>query len=314
MARATPTRHWQRVVTNRWCYLFMLPAGLLALMFTFYPMVMSWWFSTLDWTGFTSHGAFIGLDNYRELVQDAMFWQAFGRSLIFMLVGTPLQVLLALLAAVVLNNESLKLAPVFRTMIFLPVVTTAAVIGIVMTFVFGSYGGPVNNVLIELGLTDAPVEFLSDPDTALPTVIGVQVWKTMGITMIYWLAALQTVPKEYYEAARVDGAGRFQLIRNITLPIVLPFSIVIIILTANQMLHTFALVQAMTRGGPYFATQVIEVYIYQTAFATDTSGGVPRLGYASAAGCFFGVATLLIALIQAWAVRKVSQLRRELRR
>lgn len=292
----------------------MLPAAVLALMFTFYPMVMSWWFSTLNWTGFTSHGDFIGLGNYRELVHDAMFWKAFGRSLIFMVVGMPAQVVLALLIAMVLNNQLLKLAPVFRTMFFLPVITTAAVTGIVMTFVLAPFNGPVNNALLVLHLVDAPVEFLSNPHTALWSVIGVQVWKTLGITMIYWLAALQTVPTDYYEAARVDGAGRFGLLRHITVPILVPFAIVIIILTAKEMLHTFALVQAMTQGGPYFATQVIEVYIYQTAFATDTSGGVPRLGYASAAGCFFGVATLLIALIQAWAVRKVATMRRELKR
>lgn len=307
------SRYWYRVVTNRWCYLFMLPAGLLAVLFTFYPMVMSWYFSALDWTGFTAHGDFVGLANYRELVHDVMFWKAFGRSLIFMVVGMPVQVVLALVVAIVLNNQLLKLAPVFRTMFFLPVITTAAITGIVMTFVLGSYGGPVNQALSVLHLIKVPIEFLSSPSTALWSVIGVQVWKSLGITMIYWLAALQTVPQDYYEAAKVDGAGRLQLVKNITVPILIPFAIVIIILTSKSMLHTFALVQAMTHGGPYFATQVIEVYIYQTAFATDTSGGVPRLGYASAAGCFFGVATLLIALVQGWAVRQVAVLRRQLK-
>lgn len=305
-------RTWQRLTANRWCYAFMLPAGVLAAMFTFYPMVMSWWFSTLDWTGFTSHKDFVGLANYRELLHDSLFWQAFGRSLVFMLVATPVRVVLALVVAIILNNQMLKLAPVLRTMFFLPAVTTAAVVGIVMTFVLGSYNGPVNNALMALQLIGAPVDFLSDPDTALWSVIAVQVWKNFGITMIYWLAALQTVPTEYYEAARVDGAGRLQLIKNITVPILIPFAIVIILLTATENLHTFALVQAMTQGGPYFATQVIEVYIYQTAFATETANGVPRLGYASAAGCFFGVATLVISLAQIWAVRKVSGMRRQL--
>ena len=167
---------WRRAVTNRWCYLFMLPAGLLAAMFTFYPMVMSWWFSLLDWTGFTAGADFVGLANYRELIGDVIFWKAFGRSLIFMLVGTPLRVILALLVAIVLNNQLLKLSAVFRTFFFLPVITTAAVVGIVMTFVLGSYQGPVNTVLMWLNIVDVPVEFLSDPKTALWSVIGVQVW------------------------------------------------------------------------------------------------------------------------------------------
>lgn len=314
---ADARRGWRHSSTVRWCYLFMIPAGILSALFTFYPMVMSWWFSLLDWTGFTDKGDFIGLDNYWALLQDRQFWAAFGRSMLFVLVGTPVRVLLSLLIAIALNNQLLKLAPVFRTFFFIPVITTAAVVGVVSSFMLGSYQGPVNQVLTALHLVDEPIKFLSDPDTALWTVLGVHIWKNTGQTMIYWLAALQTVPVTYYEAAKVDGAGPWRLARHITWPILMPFAIVIIILTAQSDLHTFALVQAMTEGGPYFSTQVMEVYIYQTAFAAGSSEsgnvGVPRLGYASAAGCFFGMATLVIALAQAWAFRKVNQIRGQLR-
>lgn len=297
----------------RWCWLFALPAAILSAMFSFYPMVMSWWYSFLDWPGFTAKGDFIGLSNYRELVHDSKFWSAFGRSFVFMVVGTPIQIGIALVFAVVLNNQVLKLAPVFRTMIFLPVVTSAAVVGIVMTFVLGSFQGPVNQVLLDLHLTGAPIKFLSDPHTALWSVLGIHIWKSVGITMIYWLAALQTVPTQLYEAAKVDGANIRQTVRHITMPLLLPFAILIVILTAQGALHTFAIVQSTTGGGPYFSTEVIETYIYQTAFAGSDTGGVPRLGYASAAGCFFGVATLVIALIQALAVRKVNNIRGQLK-
>jgi ABC-type sugar transport system permease subunit len=311
-----PTRRrkgWYAVTTSRWCYLFALPALMLSAMFTFYPMVMSWWFSLLDWSGFTADQDFVGLDNYRELIDDPLFWDAFGRSLVFVLVGTPLRVGLALLVAIVLNNQLLKLSPVFRTMFFLPVITTAAIVGIVMTFVLGSFQGPVNQALTILGLVDQPIDFLGNPDTALWAVLLVHVWKNFGITMIYWLAALQTVPAIYYEAARIDGAGRWQQLRHITWPLVLPVALIIIVLTANENLHAFAIIQAMTHGGPYFSTQVIEIYIYQTAFAADTAGGVPRLGYASAAGCFFGTAALIFAIVQGWAAKKVATLRAQMR-
>lgn len=291
----------------RACYWFMIPAAILALLFTFYPMVASWWYSALDWSGFTEGGHFVGLANYREIIHDGFFWRAFGRSFLFMAVATPVRVVLSLLVAILLNQESLKLAPVFRTFFFLPAVTTAAIVGIVMTFVLGSYNGPVNEALVFLHIIPQPIEFLSNPETALWAVMAVQVWKNFGITMIYWLAALQTVPKSYYEAARVDGAGTLALIKNITVPILIPFAVIIILLTAQENLHTFAIVESMTRGGPYFSSQVIEVYIYQTAFAADTSGGLPRLGYASAAGCFFGVATLVIALAQLWALRRFGR-------
>lgn len=292
----------------------MVPAMILAALFTFYPMVMSWYYSALDWNGFSSARDFIGLSNYRELLGDEFFWGAFGRSWIFVLVGVPIRVLLALLLAILLNQQALKMAPVFRTMFFMPVVTTAAVIGVVMTFVLSPYEGPVNQALMQIGILPQPVDFLTNPDTALWSVLIVQSWKNTGITMIYWLAALQTVPTSYYEAAKVDGAGTLAVIRHITTPILLPFAIVIIVLTANENLHAFAIVQAMTQGGPYFSTQVVEVYIYQTAFGQGGDSNIARLGYASAAGCFFGTAVLILALVQGYAFRRVSGVRQQLRR
>ncbi|GAA3130180.1 multiple sugar transport system permease protein [Kribbella aluminosa] len=295
-----------------WCYVFMLPAAVLGALFTFYPMVMSWVISFMDWNGFTAHGTFIGLANYRELIGDSMFWQAFGRSMIFMVVGTPIRVVLSLLVAIALNSQIVRCRPAIRTFFFLPVITTAAVVGVVMSFVLGSYQGPVNTLLMALHLTDSPIEFLADPRTAIWSVVGVQIWKNFGMTMIYWLAALQTVPAELYDAARVDGASRIAVLRHITVPLLLPFALVIIVLTAKENLHAFALVQSMTAGGPFFSTQVIEVYIYQTAFAAGETGGQPRLGYASAAGCFFGVVTLVIAVFQLYAVKRVNDLRGQL--
>ena len=116
-------------------------------------------------------------------------------------------------------------------------------------------------------------------------------------------------PREYQEAAAVDGAGAWHTFRHVTAPILLPFAAIITVLTANNTLHLFALVQSMTQGGPYYATQVIEVFIYQTGFASENSGGVPQLGYASAAGCLFGLAVMVIALLQLWAVKRGNRLR-----
>lgn len=299
---------FERIVQYRWCYLFMLPSAVLAALFTFYPMVMSWYFSFLQWSGFTTERTWVGLENYRELIADEQFWAAFGRSFLFVLIAMPIQLLLSLLVAIMLNNQAMKLSPVFRTLFFLPVVTTGAIIGIVMTFVFSPFNGPVNEALGIFGLASG-VDFLGDPDSALWTVMLVFVWKNFGITMIYWLAALQTVPSVYYEAARVDGAGRWGLFRHITAPILVPFAAIIVVLSANATLHVFAIVQAMTKGGPARSTETIEVFIYQTAFAAHEGGGVPRLGYASAAGCFFGVTVLVIALLQLWAARKASAAR-----
>jgi multiple sugar transport system permease protein len=240
-----------------------------------------------------------------------MFWDSFGRSFLFVVVAVPIRLVLSLGAAILLNNQALKLSPLFRTMFFLPVVTTAAIVGVVMSLVYSPFNGPINDVLRSLHLVDQPIDFLGNPGTSLWSVMAVEIWKNFGITMIYWLAALQTVPRAYYEAAQVDGAGRLQVVRHITVPLLLPFAAIIAVLTANSSLHTFALVQTMTSGGPFFSSQTVEVFIYQTAFAPE-GGGIPRLGYASAAGCLFGLAVMLIALLQVWAARRVSQIRAQL--
>jgi ABC-type sugar transport system permease subunit len=295
-----------------WCLAFLLPGLVLGGLFTFYPMVMSWYYSLVQWNGFGSASTFVGLDNYRKLVHDSYFWAAFGRSFLFVVVAVPVRLGLALLVAIVLNNQALKLSKFYRTFFFLPVVTASAIVGIVMTFVLSPFHGPVNQALQHLSIVGSPVDFLGNSHTALWSIMGVEVWKDFGISMIYWLAALQTVPKEYQEAAAVDGANAWQTFARVTAPILLPFAAIIVVLTANNTLHLFALVQSMTQGGPYYATQVIEVFIYQTGFASENSGGVPQLGYASAAGCLFGLAVMVIALLQLWAVKRANNVRGQL--
>jgi ABC-type sugar transport system permease subunit len=295
-----------RIWVSRWCYLFVLPNLTLAAMFTFYPAVMSWYFSFLDWSGFTANRDWVGLDNFREVINDSYFWGAFRRSFYFMFVGVPIQVILSLVIALILNDSSYKLGPFFRTVFFLPVVTSAAIIGIVMTFILSPFNGPLNQALLTSGLRDTPVDFLGDPGTALWTVVGVWIWKWFGITMIYWLAALQVVPQDLYEAARLDGANRFFLHKDITLPMIIPFAVVILLITIVSSLNVFGLVQTMTGGGPFFASEVMEVYIYRNAFG---EGGIPRLGYASAAALFFGITVLGLSLLQGWGLKKANSAR-----
>lgn len=297
--------------TIRWCYLFILPSLILALLFTFWPIAVSWYYSLLDWSGFLGDRTFVGLANYRELTKNPQFWNAFKNSFLFMIITVPARLVLALIVAIVLNDRLLKLSPIFRTFLFIPVVTTTAIVGILMTFILSPSNGPVNQILLGLGLVDRPVGFLTDPHMALWTVMAVSVWKSFGVSMVYWLAALQSIPAELYEAARIDGASALRMHWSITVPLLRTFAIIIILITAANTLRIFDLVQTMTQGGPYFATEVMEVFIYRTAFSV-LGGGVPRLGLASAAGVFFGVAVMIIALLQGWAGRRVGQLRRDL--
>lgn len=292
----------------RWCYIFMVPSIVLALMFTFYPLVASWYFSFLNWSGFTDTREWVGLDNYREVIADKYFWNSYRRTFLFMIGSVPVRLILSLVIAMILNDIALRLAPWFRTMFFIPVVTTAAIVGIVMTFVFSPFNGPVNEILMSLGLIDRPIDFLGNPDTAMWTVVGVHIWKNLGITMIYWLAALQVVPQDLQEAAKLDGANTWRMFRDITLPLLLPFAAIITLITIVQTLQVFPIVQTMTGGGPFFSSEVMEVYIYRNAFG---EGGIPRLGFASAAGVFFGMTVMVIAVIQGLGMRRAQQARRD---
>jgi multiple sugar transport system permease protein len=311
LTRATPARRplLPQLWHARWYYLFMVPALVLAVLFTLYPIVASWYYSFLDWSGFTAQQTWVGLDNYREALHDTYFWAAFKRSFVFMFASVPPRLILALLVALLLNDRALKLAPIFRTLFFIPVVTTAAIVGVVMTFLFSPFNGPIDKALLALGLIDQPIDFLGNPDTALWTVVVVFIWKNFGITMIYWLAALQTIPAELYEAARVDGASNWAIFRRITVPLLTPFTVIITLITVVQTLRVFPIVQSMTGGGPFFASEVMEVYIYRTAFGT---GGIPRLGYASAVAVIFGLTTMVIAIGQGWALRQARAASRTL--
>jgi len=302
----TPRGVAARIWADRWIYLFLLPTAVLYTMYTLWPVGVSYWYSLLNWNGFGQDGTYIGLANYREVFRDRFFWNAVGNTFLFAAVTVPIRLFLALAVAIMLNNRRLPFATLFRTALFLPVVTTTAIVGIVMQFVFDPAGGPVNIALLELGLVDRPVNFLGDSSTAIYTVMSVHIWKWFGVTMIYWLAALQTINQELYEAARVDGANSWRLFRDITLPILTPFTLIIATLTFLDTLEVFDLMLTMTGGGPFFSTEVIDIFIYRQAFAAT----IPRLGYASAAAVAFGLLTLVIAIGQFLAVRYARQSRR----
>jgi multiple sugar transport system permease protein len=237
--------------------------------------------------------------------QDRFFWRAIGRTFLFAIITVPIRLILALVVAIMLNNPRLPFARLFRTALFLPVVTTTAIIGVVMQFVFDPAGGPVNLFLLNTGIVDRPVNFLGDSSSALYTVMGVHIWKWFGVTMIYWLAALQTINDELYQAARVDGASSWNIFTHITLPLLKPFTLIIGVLTFIDTMEVFDLILTMTSGGPFFSTEVIDVFIYRQAFAAT----IPRLGYASAAAVAFGLLTIALAVIQFLTVRNARRAR-----
>lgn len=278
---------------NLWCWLFILPTMLFYIGFQGWPILSSIYYSTLDWSGISNDKKFVGLDNFIELFHDQWYWNAFANSFKYMIMSVPLLLVVSLLLAVLLNEKTLKMRSAFRTMFFLPVVTTASIVGIIMMFIW-SPTGAINAVLQLFG-ADKTVNFLGQAGTALPTVVVIGVWKDVGIYMIYWLAALQSVPQDVIEAAEIDGAGKLAVFRHITVPLILPIGGVITLLATINSLKVFDVVQTMTAGGPYFATDVVGTFVYRTAYASSV--GMPRLGYASAAAMLFGIIVILIGLV-----------------
>ncbi|WP_235912114.1 carbohydrate ABC transporter permease [Ruania zhangjianzhongii] len=304
-SRVRPQGLRHRIRKDWWIYLFLLPTLLGYGAYTVYPLLASWWFALLDWPGFAAQGTFIGIGNFERLMTDDLFWNAFKNSLVFLVVSVPLRVGLALLLALVLNRKKTPFKGFFRTLFFLPVVTTGAIVGVVFTLLLDA-SGPVSLALVKAGLLETPANFLADADTSLFAGIAVWVWKWLGITMIYWLAALQTIPQDVHEAAMLDGASGWREFRHITLPLLVPFLVIITLIDTVAALNVFDLMQTMTAGGPSFSSEVIEIFIFRTAFEAT----VPDLGYASAAAVLFGLLTVVLAVVQALGVRWA---RREMR-
>lgn len=287
-----------------WIYAFLMPTFVLYGIYTVYPIIASYWYSFVEWNGFTANTRWVGIENYQRVLDDPMFWDSVRITIVFMLIVAPLRVFGSFLLAIVLNSPRMPWAGFFRTVYFLPVVTTTAIVGVVMQFILNPGRGPIASAMRAIGLPT--IDFLGDTDYALPTVAFVYVWKFFGITMIYWLAALQTIPRDLFDAARVDGAGAFGVFRHITLPMLIPFLIIISLLTVEDCFRAFDLMQTMTAGGPLYSTEIIEIYIYRWAFAAT----IPQLGYASAAAVLFGLLVLVVIVLQAWGTWQARRLQR----
>lgn len=207
---------------------------------------------------------FVGLANYVTVLQTPLFWKALGNTLYFVGVGVPLSLLLALGAALLLDSQLARWKGFFRTALFAPVVTTVVAVAVVFRYLFHTRYGLVNYGLVSLGFD--PIDWLGDADWSMPTIILFAAWKNFGYSMIILLAGLQAIPTELYEAARIDGAGTWQRLRHITLPLLAPTLLVVSIITVAGYFQLFAEPYVMTRGGPLQSTYSVLFYMYEEGF------------------------------------------------
>lgn len=281
-------------------WLFVAPAILVIGIFFFVPVLAALGLSVTDFDiyALADHGnlRFVGLDNYWGLLHNSLFWKALGNTLYFVVVGVPLSVGVSLAAALLIHSKAARFKPFFRTAFFAPVVTTVVAVAVIWRYLFHTSYGLVNWGLSWLGI--APVDWLGDPRWAMPTIILFAVWKNFGYNMIIFLAGLQGIPEDLYEAARIDGASRWQQFRHVTVPMLGPVLLLVGILTMAGYFQLFAEPYVMTQGGPLQSTVSVLYVMYEEGFKWW------NLGNASA------VAFLLFALMTAvtsgllWFARK----------
>ncbi len=283
-----------------WCYLFILPFVVFFGAFTIWPLVGTtiYSFSHVNGMGFIDQ--FVGLKNYISLFSDTTFLRSVVNTIFFTTLNTIIKLPLALFLAILLTRRWLKGKTFFRTGFFLPLVIPSAIVGMIFTFLLNPANGAINSFLMQLNLISRPINFTGSRWLGMITIILISVWGVLGQYMIYWMAALQSVPDETYEAAEIDGANEWQKLTYITLPIIRPVATIIFFLALVNGLRVFDLVLTLTSGGPGSQTYVVDYYIYMRAFAVSP----PNYGVASAASLLFGVAVLIVISIQGYFVTR----------
>ncbi len=271
-------------------YLFLLPNMIGFLIFTAFAVVASAAISLTSWD-LLSDPEFVGLQNYIELLtDDPLFRTVLWNTFYFTVVSVPASTILALGLALMFNT-GLRAIPLFRAMYFLPVITATVVVALIWRWFFNPDFGILNYVLYELGV-DSPPNWLATRTWAMPSVIILSVWKQVGYNMVIFLAGLQAIPSSLYEAASIDGAGRWQRFRNITLPLLTPTTFFVLVISIIGSLQVFDAVLVLTDGGPANATRTIVFHIWEEAFV------FLEMGYAAAVAWILFIMVFLVTLLQ----------------
>lgn len=271
-------------------YLWLAPALILYTLFKLLPMIAGIFISLLRWDGIKDP-VFIGLLNFQRMFTDDQLIPAFIHNLQYALGTVVGKILIALLLAILLN-QALRGQTFYRTLLFMPVVLSFVVISVLWTWLYNDQFGLVNALLRAVHLDNLAVQWLGDAKYALASIMFVDIWKWYGFHMIIFLAALQTIPQEYYEAARVDGASRWQQFISITLPQLRPVMVINITLALLGAFNVFDIPYIMTQGGPAGATNVLALYSYSQAFQFG------KLGYGAAISYALLILVSIVALIQ----------------
>jgi multiple sugar transport system permease protein len=274
------------------------PYGLFLLVFAVYPMVFALVLVFLQWDLVTAP-TFAGVDNVNLLVHDGRFWRAVANTFVFLSIHVPLQIVTALGLAIALNRQLVGRS-FWRAAFFLPVVISGAVVAILWSNLYATDVGLINRLLVKIGL--APVPWLTDPTTAMPAIAVMVTWKNVGFYVIIYLAGLQYIPRSCQEAIELEGASAWQRFRYLTLPSLLPQTILVITLSTINGFQLFIEPYVMTGGGPLRRTYSVVLYLYTNAFAYQ------KMGYAATIGVALAMIIGIVVLIQRRVIGKAEAL------
>lgn len=268
-------------------WLLLSPYIIHFLVFVAFPIIFSLVLTFNRWN-IISPMEYIGLSNYSRILHDRLFWKAVGNTLVFLSIHIPLQIIVAITLAEILNQK-IKLRPFFRGAFFLPVIVSGVVVSILWQQLLGFNTGIFNRMLTSIGL--GRVGWLIDPNWAMPSIAIMATWKNVGLYIVLFLVGLQTVPKAYYEAADIEGATKWQKFWHITLPMINPTIFMVVILSTIGGFSLFIEPYVMTGGGPLNSTLSAVLYIYKQAFFYY------HMGYSATLGLFFAMIILFVIVI-----------------
>jgi multiple sugar transport system permease protein len=273
---------------------FLAPALTLIGLFFFVPVVAALVLSFTDYDiyalGDASNARWVALDNYARLLRTPLFWQALKNTFYFALVGGPLSIAASLGAALLVNARMVRFKGFFRTVYFIPFVTTLVAVAIVWRYLYHPQYGLLNYALGFVGV--GPIDWLGDPRWAMPAIIVMAVWKNFGYNMLIFIAGLQSIPEELYEAAHLDGATALQRFRHVTVPMLGPTLLFVSVITMIGYFQLFAEPYVMTQGGPLRATTSVVLLMYEEGFRWW------RMGHAAAVAFVLFLVILAATLVQ----------------
>jgi multiple sugar transport system permease protein len=279
---------------TRAAWLFLAPALALIGVFFFLPVAAALLLSLTDFDIYavaaSENTRFVGLHNYAQLLKTPLFWSSLRNTFYFAVVGGPLTIAVSLGAALLVNAKLVRWRSLFRTIYFTPFVTTLVAVAIVWRYLYHTRYGLLNYALGALGMD--PIDWLGDPHWAMPAIIVMAVWKNFGYNMLIFIAGLQSIPSELYDAADVDGAGPVRQFMNVTLPMLGPTLLFVAVITMIGYFQLFAEPYVMTQGGPLRSTTSVVLYMYEEGFRWW------RMGYAAAIAFVLFIVILLATLVQ----------------